>query len=227
MTNSNSTRRFVIFANGPLPNPIEAQRYVRRGDRLICADGGTQHAWAMGLTPDVIVGDFDSLEPALKQELNASGVRFEQHPVDKDQTDLELALDLAIAEGATEIDILAVQGGRLDQSLANIMLLARPDWAAVKVRAIVGNEIAWPVRGGQIVTINGTIGDRLSLIPLALVTTGITFTGVKWPLQNATLRLGSTWGISNVLTKPTARLQVSEGILLVIHAVGVGEKRQT
>jgi thiamine pyrophosphokinase len=212
-----SSTHAIIITNGPLPDPASARRYIGPDDRLICADGGAHHAQAMGLLPHVVVGDLDSLEPDLQVELETAGVRFEKHPVDKDQTDLELALQLAIAEGATEVDVLAVLGGRLDQSLANLMLLARPEWASIRVRAIAGEEIGWPVRGGQIETIEGTGGDTLSLVPLSPTVTGVTLEGVKWPLHDVTLHFGSTLTMSNVLTKPSAYLQIKEGLLFVIH----------
>jgi thiamine pyrophosphokinase len=174
----------------------------------------------MGLTPAVVIGDMDSLDPDRRAELEASGVRFEVHPVDKDETDLELALRLAIAEGATEIDVLAVLGGRLDQSLANLLLLTRPEWEPVRVRAIAGNEMAWPVRSGQKVIIKGTPGDVLSLIPLTPTVSGVHLSGVKWPLENATLHFGSTWTVSNALVEGEAQLQVEEGLALVVQQSG-------
>jgi thiamine pyrophosphokinase len=209
--------RVVIFANGVLNQPDLLRRHLRPTDRIFCADGGTRHALAMGLTPEVIVGDLDSLDPDLRAELAAAGVRFEVHPVRKDETDLELAIGLAIAEGATQVNLLAVLGGRLDQSLANLMLLTRPEWDSGRVRVIEGDEIAWPVRGGQTETIEGSAGDTLSLVPLTPQVTGVTLQGVEWPLHKTTLRFGSTLTVSNVLTEPTARLEVENGLLLVIH----------
>jgi thiamine pyrophosphokinase len=171
----------------------------------------------MGITPDVIVGDLDSLDPDLCGELETSGVRFEVHPPRKDETDLELALRLAIAEGAEEIEILAMLGGRIDQSLANLLLLARPEWASAWVRVVEGDQTAWLVRGGQEITIEGNCGNLLSLVPLTPQATGITLEGVEWPLHDATLRLGSTLTISNVLIVPRARLRMKAGLVLVIH----------
>jgi thiamine pyrophosphokinase len=133
---------------------------------------------------------------------------------------LELALRLAIAEGATEIDDLAVLGGRLDQSLANLLLLTRPEWEPVRVRAIAGNEMAWPVRSGQKVIIKGTPGDVLSLIPLTPTVSGVHLSGVKWPLQAATLHFGSTGTVSNALVEGEAQLQVGEGLVLVVQQSG-------
>jgi thiamine pyrophosphokinase len=214
---ANSPARTIIIANGQLSNPTEARRRIHPGDQVICADGGTHHAHAMGLTPDVIVGDLDSLAPSLRSELEAAGVRFEVHPTYKDETDLELALRLAIAEGADEIEILAMLGGRLDQSLANLLLLARPEWASAWVRVTEGDQTAWLVRAGQETSIRGVCGDLLSLIPLTPLVTGVTLEGVEWPLNGATLRLGSTLTISNTMTVPPARLKLEEGLVLVVH----------
>ncbi len=213
----NTLGRAIIIANGHLTSPARARQRIRPGDRVICANGGVHHARAMGLTPDLVVGDLDSLTPGLRSELETAGVRFEIYPTGKDETDLELALRLAINEGATEIEILAVLGGRLDQSLANLLLLARSEWAAAQVRVTEGNQTAWPVRGGQQVTIAGAFGDLLSLVPLTSLVTGVTLEGVEWPLRAATLHFGSTLTISNTLTGPVAHLRVEEGLLLAVH----------
>ena len=209
--------RTIIFANGLLNQPELIRTHPRPSDRIVCADGGARHALALGLTPDLIVGDLDSLDPDLRVELEAVGVRFEIHPVRKDETDLELAIRVAIDEGADEVDLLALWGGRLDQSLANMMLLARPDWSSVRLRAVEGHEIAWAVRGGQSALIEGTAGDTLSLIPLSPTVTGVTLTGVEWPLHQAKLQFGSTLTISNVLDASSAQLQVEAGVVLVIY----------
>lgn len=214
---ANTLARTIIIANGHLPNPARARRRVRPGDQIICADGGVHHARVMGLTPDVVVGDLDSLDPDLRIQLEAAGVRFEVHPARKDETDFELALRLAIAEGAAEIEILAMLGGRLDQSLANLLLLARPEWAPARVRVTEGDQSAWPVRGGQEMTIAGVAGDLLSLVPLTPLVTDVILEGVEWPLHAATLHFGSTLTISNTLAAPAARLRVGEGLVLVVH----------
>jgi thiamine pyrophosphokinase len=211
------THRAIIVTNGCLTEASELTRYLQAGDHLICADGGARHLQGLGLKPEIVVGDLDSLEPALRAELAGQGVRFETFPADKDQTDLELAIQLAIREGATEIDLFASFGGRVDQSLANLMLLTRPEWSAVPLRAIVGNELIWPLRGGQASTIRGAVGDILSLLPLSPAVHGVNLSGVKWPLHQATLHFGSTWTISNALTEATAHLALGEGLVLVIH----------
>ena len=214
---ADSPVRTIIIANGQLSDPAEARRRIRPGDQVICADGGTHHARVMGLTPDVVVGDMDSLDPGLRAELEAADVRFVVHPTRKDETDLELALQLAIAEGADEIEILAMLGGRLDQSLANLLLVAQAEWAPARVQVTEGNQTAWPVRGGQETTIKGACGDLLSLVPLSALVIGVTLEGVEWPLDAATLRFGSTLTVSNILTATMARLSVKRGLILVVH----------
>lgn len=221
---ANSLTRTVIIANGHLTDPARARQHIHPDDQVICADGGTYHARAMGLTPDVVVGDLDSLDSSLRTELEAVGVRFEVHPAYKDETDLELALRLAVAEGATEIQVLAMLGGRLDQTLANLLLLARSEWASASIRAIEGSQTIWPVQGGQAMAIPGEAGDMLSLVPLTPQVVGVTLEGVEWPLRAATLHFGSTLTISNVLTAPEAHLRVEKGVALVIHESNVGEE---
>jgi thiamine pyrophosphokinase len=209
--------RIVIFANGPLRDAEGLRSWLRPSDRIYCADGGTHHALALGLTPQRIVGDLDSLATEIAACLEAAGVSFDRHPADKDQTDLELALTLAVQEQPAEILLVTALGGRLDQTLANIFLLARPDYAGIRLALADGGEWAGLLRAGESLTIQGRVGDTLSLIPLASAVSGVKLAGVKWPLADATLSLGSTLTISNVLTTDTATIQISAGLLLVIH----------
>lgn len=212
-----TAQRVVILANGQILDPQRARRSIRAADRLICADAGAAHAIALEVTPDVVVGDLDSLDPAHYAALKAAGVRFEVYPALKDKTDLELALQLAVAEGAQEIDLLGTQGGRLDQALGNVLLLARPEWAAVRVRILEGDQTAWVLRDGQACIITATVGDTLSLLPLTPQVYGVTLSGVRWPLRDHTVYLGDTLTLSNALTQPSARVEVGMGILLIVH----------
>jgi thiamine pyrophosphokinase len=211
------SRRAVIVANGHLADPDRARQHIRPGDWIICADGGARHVRAMDLIPHVVVGDLDSLDPTLRADLEAAGVRFEMHPTRKDETDLELALHLAAAEGVGEVDVLGAVGGRLDQTLANLLLLTRPDWDSMRIRVIEDDEVAWLVHDGGTTPIEGSVGDTLSLVPLSPTVTGVTLQGVEWPLSHATLQLGSTLTISNVLAAPVAHLKIDRGLVLIVH----------
>lgn len=209
--------RIIIFANGLLTQPELLRRRLLPGDRIFCADGGTVHALALGLTPEIIIGDLDSLAPDVVDLLVTKGVDLQRHPIRKDHTDLELAFQTALAEQPSEIVLTTALGGRLDQMLANILLLTRPEYASVKVTLVDETQWATIVRSGQTLTINGQPGDTLSLLPLTAAVSQVTLTGVEWPLHTATLTLGSTYSISNTLIDTQAYLTIGEGMLLVIQ----------
>jgi thiamine pyrophosphokinase len=209
--------RIVIFANGQLNQPDLLSRRLRPTDRIFCADGGAAHALALGLTPAVLIGDLDSLAPETARQMAANGVIIHRFPARKDQTDLELALQLAAIEQPDEILLVTALGGRLDQMLANIFLLTRPNYAPARLSLADGRQWATALRSGQNLTLAGRPGDTLSLVPLTPTVTGVHLSGVEWPLTGAALSFGSTLSISNTLTGPEAHLSVGEGLLLVVH----------
>ena len=209
--------RIVIFANGELKQSEIVKREIRSTDRIFCANGGTRHALSMGLRPEVIVGDLDSLAADLVSDLTAGGTKLLRYPEDKDQTDLELALGVAVAEKPEEILLVAALGGRLDQMLANILLLTRPEYGSVRLTITEGHQRASLLRGPLNVPINGRAGSTVSVIPLSPVVEQVTLTGVKWPLNDKTLTFGSTLTISNTLTDPRAFIRVGQGQVLLVQ----------
>lgn len=209
--------RIVIFANGVISDSAAIQARLRSTDRFFCANGGTLHALALGLTPEAIIGDLDSLPPDAAAKIEAQGVVVYRHPIRKDKTDLELAFDLALAERPDEILLLAALGGRLDQTLANLLLLTRPEFASIPVYLVDGPQVMTLLHARHRLFVQGQPGDTLSLVPLTPLVTGVTLTGVEWPLEQATLSLGSTLSISNVLVAGEATVQVAEGLVFVVH----------
>lgn len=212
--------RAVIFVNGVIPDHSTVKRWVQPGDDLIAADGGTRHALAMGLRPRVVVGDLDSIEPEMLAQLAAEGVELEKHPPAKNKTDLELAIERAHRDGATEIVLLGALGGRLDQSIANVLLLAQRDWPA-RIQLVDANEIATVIHAGECMTLEAATGSTVSLLPLSAEVTGITYMGLLYPLDNATLTLGSTRGVSNEVVSHPATVCIKTGIALVIQTINV------
>ena len=210
--------RAVIFVNGEVRDYAALARWLRRGDHLIGADGGTRHILALDLVPDAVVGDLDSLEPATVAALIAQGVDVERYPVAKDQTDLELAIERGLRAGASEILLLGALGGRLDQTLANLLILAQRNWP-VPLRLAEGNQLAQVLRSGETLTLTAAPGSTVSAIPLSAVVTGITYGGLEYPLQDATLAIGSTRGVSNVVASSPATVAIKEGVLLVVCVI--------
>ena len=210
--------RAVIFANGEFPNPQNARDLLRSDDFIIAADGGTHHALAVGAIPHVVIGDLDSLSPDEQARVEAAGAQVIRFSPRKDETDLELALLHAVREGATEIVILAALGGRLDQTIANLLLLALPELSGLDVRIVEGQQTVFLIHDEAL--IEGRPGDTVSLIPLGGDAVGVTTEGLEWPLHEDTLRFGPARGVSNVLTAERARVRVRRGSLLcvVTHA---------
>jgi thiamine pyrophosphokinase len=202
----------VIVANGELENHPRVRALWRDADLRIAADGGANNARAfLERAPDIVIGDLDSIDDATRAFCARS--EFIMHPREKDATDLELARDLALARGATAITLLAALGGRFDQMLANILLIAQTPRARVR---IAGADFdAWLARDSA--SIAGAIGDTVSLIPLSERVEAITTRGLKYPLRAETLAFGSTRGVSNALVAPRAEIILARGVLLVAH----------
>jgi len=216
--------RAIVIANGPAPKyPPSFQRM--EGDWIVAADGGTRTALFWGWIPHTVIGDLDSLSPEMEEQLRAMGCQFITYSSRKDWTDLELALQHVVEKGATEVVVLGARGGRLDQELANILLLSRAEWAGARIRLLDGREEACVVR--HACTLSGSAGDCVSLIALTPEVTGVSTTGLEWPLVDSTLHFGSTLGISNVMTEPDARIVVTSGVLLVVHSAVSAAPPQT
>jgi thiamine pyrophosphokinase len=208
--------RAIIFANGDLSGDFTRLPLPAPGNLLIAADGGARNCLALGLTPDLVVGDFDSIDEQQLAALEAAGVEVKRYPTRKDFTDLELALQLAVKRGADEILVVAALGGRWDQTLANVLLPANKEFAALRIRLVDGEQEMTVLQGGQRLEIHGSPGDTVSLIPLKGDAGGITTEGLEYPLHDGTLFFGSTRGISNLLTLPAANVSLQEGMLLCV-----------
>lgn len=206
--------RAVIFVNGEIDNYQILARWLREDDFRIAADGGARHLEALDLAPHVIVGDMDSIDEPLLTRLQLRGASIEEHPAAKDATDLELAIARAVRDGAAEILLLGAVGGRLDQTLANLLILARQA-GSVPVAIAEGDQLARVLRGPQTLNLTGPAGAYVSAVPLSEEVTGVTYRGLEYPLHNATLSLGSTRGVSNTLASSPAQITIETGILLV------------
>jgi len=208
-------QRIVIFANGDLPNLDKARGLLRADDFFICADGGTRHALALGLTPNLVIGDMDSIQKDQWQSLEKAGVAIELFPRDKNETDLELAITKAIEFKPVEIVIVAALGGRLDQTFGNIALLTDSRLATFDVVLDDGTEEMFICRNQ--VQVHGRSGDIVSLIPWGNSVHGIQTQGLKWALNNEMLHPDKTRGISNEMLGETASIHIASGNLLMIH----------
>ena len=206
----------VIFAGGTLRPGKAVNAAIASADLFLAADSGASTALQHGITPAIVVGDFDSLGALPLQQLQERGSKIIQAAVEKDETDTELAIDTAIERGATRITLLGALGGpRFDHTMANIMLLA--GYEKVPIQIVDGPMVCGLLRGPGSSSIEGHPGDLLSLIPLTSEATGVRTNGLYYPLRDETLHFGKPRGVSNVLTREQAEVSLGHGLLLIIH----------
>jgi thiamine pyrophosphokinase len=210
-----NVQRILIFANGELPDIKKARLLLHPGDTIFCADGGTRHALALGVKPILVVGDMDSADNRHLLELKREGVTVEYHPRDKNETDLELAINRALELKPEQILIVAALGGRLDQTLANITLLADSRLSGFDVRLDDGVEEIFLCRNQ--VEVQGRSGDIVSLIPWQGAVMGVQTQNLKYPLRRETLYPDKTRGVSNEMLGEMASVSIGSGLLLVVH----------
>ena len=213
--------RTVIVAGGELA-PGDAA-HLEDAALVVAADGGADALAAIGRDPDRLVGDLDSVSPGRLGELMGAGIPIDRHPVDKEASDTELAVETALAAGASQVVILGALGGpRLDHELANLLLLADGDLARIEARIVRGPVSVRAVRGPARHRLDGRVGNTVTLLPLDGDAAGVTTEGLHWSLAGATLRLGRTRGLSNRIVAAGASVALESGVLLVIETASEG-----
>lgn len=211
MRRTNITK-VALFAGGILGTlpPINWRQYL-----IYAADSGARHAVALGLKPDLLVGDMDSIDPGLRR--NLEGVEQLVYPRQKDQTDLELLLLEALELEPQEILVLGAFGGdRPDHHLANFLLLGQRARPGLAVKALAPDAELHFLAGPQVSTITGTKGRIVSLLPLTPVVEEVSLEGFDYPLHKSALFFGQTRGVSNRLSGKQGTIQLMGGRLAVI-----------
>lgn len=211
----------LIFANGDALDGPMVRKWLERGAgaTIIAADGGAHVATQYGLRPHLVIGDMDSVTAELLADLEANGVKIARFPAAKDETDLELALIAAAEADHNPIIVFGGVGNRLDQTLANVYLLALPGLEGRTVRMAAGREEVALLRPGEHV-IHGKPDDTISLLPIGGAADGVRTEGLAYPLRGETLKFGPARGVSNVMLGAEARVWLGKGFLLLIHTDG-------
>jgi len=179
---------------------------------VIAADSGLDLAATLGIRVDIVIGDLDSASAAALEGAQRRGTRIQRHPVDKDASDLELALAHAREKGVSSLIVIGGHGGRMDHFLANASLLA----------AQTGLDIEWRTGTGWAHRVNGTLllrgspGETISLLAFGGPAKRVRTSGLQWPLHGEDLDPGGTRGLSNRFIGEQARIAVADGNLLVI-----------
>jgi thiamine pyrophosphokinase len=209
----------LILVNGEI-NQTELTRQ-RIGETkfglIIGADWGCRHARELGVEPEYVVGDLDSIPDT--ERASYEKIELVTHPAEKDETDLELALLYAIEKGAEEIVMVGAMGGRMDMTISNVLIMCHPKLAGHRIEIWEGNQSGWLIRPpGE--EVKGCAGDTLSLLPLTDNVADIRVEGLKYPLRRERLVFGEGRGLSNVMTSATAQVSFSTGLVLAVHTPG-------
>lgn len=204
--------RIIIITGGIIDGNETERTGIKPDDFIICADSGADNTLKLGLSPDLIIGDMDSVNPENLNEMRETGREIIAHPAEKDESDTELALIKAVEMNPEEILIIGASGGRADHFLCNIMLLCR--FRNANITLINPGEKISLARKRH--TIDEPEGTLLSLIPLSDTVDGISLTGCRYPLREETLHKGSSRGLSNILSERPALLTKGDGDLLLI-----------
>jgi len=204
----------LIFIGGDPPHP-SVRTHLPAGAYVIAADSGYAHAIAMGFVPNELVGDMDSISAVDLSDAHDSNVLITEYPTDKDLTDTEIAIAIALARHSTHITVVSGGGDRFDHVLGMVHSLASCA-ATVETNLLIGTahvSYATYTRQFQLVTQPGNI---VSLLPIGGDAT-VTTTGLQWELNNDTLQSFASRGVSNIATSESVSISVTDGLLAVIE----------
>jgi thiamine pyrophosphokinase len=204
----------IVSGGGAIATRVVDRLPVHRF--VIAADSGLDHAFALGIDVDLVVGDLDSVSADALREAERRGVTVERHPVDKDAIDTELAVDAALARGFEHLVMIGSASGRLDQLLAGTLLLGSSRLLGLRVEAWIGDAYVTRVRAEEHVVLHRPVGTTVSLLPLAGDAVGVTTSGLRFPLVDETLPSAITRGVSNEFASTTASVFVRTGLLLLV-----------
>lgn len=202
----------VVIFNGGEPTTASLAGEITEEAYLIAADSGLDTALSWGYDVDLVVGDLDSVSP---QGLEATAATIQRHSPDKDATDLDLALQAALRLEPDRVVVLGGQAGRFDHLMGTVLLLTSERWADMDLEWVAGQARVRVMRAGA--TLHGAVGTLLTLLAVDGPATGITSSGLRWNLVDATLLPGSTLGVSNVFEAPVATIRMGAGTLLAIQ----------
>lgn len=204
--------RCVILGAGPIQNDSITRSFLQRDDFILCADGGYAHACRMGLQPDLLIGDFDSMPPP-----EHAGCEVCSYPPEKDDTDMLLALKCGLERGFRDYLILGGLGGRLDHTVANFTVLAYAlDHGA---KAVLRDEknAALLLREATL-SVPACPGFKLSVFPYGGGAEGVDLRGVKYPLKDYEMGPYCTLGVSNEILPSGGEISVKNGTLLLLFS---------
>lgn len=212
--------RIVIVVTGGAALDAQLVADLPADAMVVAADSGIDRALDLGLHVDVAVGDFDSVSTEGLETVADRGAQIQRHRTAKDETDLELALDTAVALGASRVLVLGGDGGRLDHLLGNVLVLTAAKYAALDLVAEMATARVTVVRARAV--LSGQPNDLVTLLAVGGPAFGVTTTGLQYPLRDEDLHPGSSRGVSNVLVDDHAEVLLRSGTLVAVQPRPIG-----
>lgn len=212
-----SKKKALLILNGELDlNSRDLKQIIKKKniDKIIAVDGGANKARSLDLLPDLIIGDLDSLSKENKKYFSKKNVEMKKFPVEKDQTDSEIAVDYCLKNNFDELYLISALGGRIDQQLANLNLLEYIYELGLKAR-IISKKIEIALTADQKKFLNKK-GYRLSLIPQSKVVSELTIKGCKYNLEAQDIERSKSRGISNLINSEEAEISLKSGLLIYV-----------
>ncbi len=203
----------LIIGNGEETDKIIIENI--HYDCVICADGGLDKAKAYGIVPDIIIGDFDSVNLSVLKHYEMLNIPVEKFPSEKDSTDMELAVEFAISKGYNNIVLSGATGSRLDHTIGNIMLMERCYKIGVIITIIDNNNEMKIISDNTDLFIDYKEGYYISIIPITDFIFGLNLEGFKYNLNNVNVQRGSTLCISNKITDKKGKITLNQGTAIV------------
>ena len=209
----------LIFSGGLTPSDatLEIARTIQNVDLVIAADSGLHTAQKLNMHVDFVVGDFDSVDASALARATSAHTQTIRHSADKDFTDLESALLLAVDKNSQHIIIVTAGGGRLDHQFGFVAAMFNPKLRNCKVEALWQNNRLFALQGPATCDFATQVGDTVALQSFSNKSEKISTSGLQWQLTNESLNNFETRGVSNIATKEQVSVSVELGQLLVIH----------
>lgn len=204
----------VIVSNGSIKDYTFYKRIFAKADFVVGVDGGATHLRKLGVKPNLLLGDFDSIDPKDLEFFRRQEVEILEFPPQKDMTDTELAMETLINKGYKTIYFIGGLGSRFDHSISNVFTLKK--LLEKNIEGIIVNETNQIRMIQDKISLTKEEGWKVTLLALSEEVEGVTTQGLRYPLHNATLRIGSSLGVSNEFAADRAEVIVKKGVLLVL-----------
>lgn len=213
-------KQVLIITGGHIDEAFLKEHMLKESYSLIiAADRGLESLDRLGISPDHIVGDFDSISQDLLISYSHGSTKIHRFPKEKDKTDTEIAIDLALMHKAVKINLIGATGSRIDHTLANIHLLMEPLELGIEANILDEHNKVYLKKEGFTINKDSQYGRYVSLIAFYGPVEGLVLKGFKYTLDGVRLNIGNSLGISNEIVDKTAKIQFSSGFLLVAETL--------